>query len=259
MSDLSSNYNALQVMATKRMAYGLTMTHAYTWGHAIDTASGLRGYTRPDNTRADRGNADTDVRQRYAVTFLYELPFMKDQQGMIGKVLGGWSLSGISTFQTGQPFDIVESTDRSLTGIGDDRPDYIGGAVTFFDPRGTANVPGKLNAYFDGTGGGTATAATSPFFRRVGSGTGWAQGAGRWGNLGRNVFHGPGLNNWDLSVFKRFKIAEGHNLEFSTQVFNLWNHVMFNNPSGNIGSSTFGRITSARDPRLTQLGLKYWF
>ncbi len=259
MSDLNSNYNALQVMATKRLAYGLTMTHAYTWAHAIDTASGLRGYTRPDNTRADRGNADTDVRHRYVMTYTYELPFMKDQAGVIGKVLGGWSVSGINTFQTGQPFDIYESTDRSLTGIGDDRPDYVGGTLTFFDPRGAANVPNKLNAYFDGTGGGTSTAATSPFFRRVGSGASWAQGAGRWGNMGRNVFHGPGLNNWDLSVFKRFRISEGHNLEFSTQVFNVWNHVMFNNPTGNIGSANFGRITSARDPRLTQLGLKYWF
>lgn len=259
LTDLNSSYNSLQVMATKRMSYGLTMTHAYTWGHAIDYASGLRGYTRPDDTRANRGNADHDVRHRYVATFLYELPFMKDQDGVLGKIVGGWGVSGITTFQTGQPFDIYEGTDRSLTGIGGDRPDYVGGKLKFFDPRGTANVPGMLNAYFDGTGGGTATAATNPFFRRVGSGTSWALGAGRWGNFGRNVFHGPGLNNWDLSIFKRFRITEGHTLEFTTQIFNLVNHVMFDNPNGNIGSSAFGRITSARDPRLTQLGLKYWF
>jgi hypothetical protein len=116
-----------------------------------------------------------------------------------------------------------------------------------------------LNAYFDGTGGGTATGATSPFFRRVGSGTTAALGAGRWGNMGRNIFHGPGINNFDFSLFKKFKIREGHSLEFAAQVFNVWNHVQFLNPSGNFGSTTFGRITSARDPRLTQLSLRYAF
>jgi hypothetical protein len=259
MTDLNSSYNGLQLMLTKRLAKGLMMTHAYTWSHAIDTASGLRGYTRPDNTRADRGNADTDVRQRYVMTYVYELPMMKEQKGVLGKVVGGWSVSGITTFQSGQPFDIYESTDRSLTGIGDDRPNYIGGQLAFFDPRGTANVPGKLNAYFDGTGGGNSTAATSPFFRRVGSGTSWTLGGGTWGNMGRNVFHGPGLNNFDFSLFKKFRISESHSLEFATQVFNLVNHVQFNNPSGNIGSANFGRITGAGQPRLTQLALKYMF
>jgi hypothetical protein len=258
-TDLTSNYNALQVMVTKRMSNGFMMTHAYTWSHAIDYASGLRGYTRPDNQEADRGNADTDVRHRYVMTYSYDLPFMKEQKGILGKIVGGWTVSGITTFQSGQPFDIYEGTDRSLTGIGDDRPNYIGGNLKFFDPRGTANVPGKLNAFFDGTGGGTATAATSPFFRRVGSGLSWAQGAGTWGNMGRNVFRGPGLNNWDLSIFKNFRISEGHSLQFAAQSFNLANHVQFNNPTGNIGSGNFGRITGARDPRLTQLALKYTF
>ncbi|MCE5311410.1 MAG: carboxypeptidase regulatory-like domain-containing protein [Acidobacteriales bacterium] len=259
LSDANSNYNGLQMLLSKRFGHGLMMTHAYTWSHTIDMASGLRGYTRPDNSRFDRGNADMDVRHRYVAQYIYELPVMKDQKGVFGKVLGGWSISGITTFQTGQPFDIYENTDRSLTGIGDDRPDYVGGTLTFFDPRGVANVPGKLNAYFDGTGGGTATAATNPFFRRVGSGTSWAQGAGRWGSMGRNVFHGPGINNFDFSVFKRFRISEGHSVEFTTQFFNLWNHTQFGNPSGNIGSGTFGRITTALQPRLVQLGLKYMF
>ncbi|HOL72545.1 MAG TPA: TonB-dependent receptor, partial [Bryobacteraceae bacterium] len=96
-TDLNSSYNALQVMVTKRMSYGLTMTHAYTWGHAIDTASGLRGYTRPDNRRANRGNADHDVRHRYVATFLYEFPYMRNQDGVLGKIVGGWGISGITT------------------------------------------------------------------------------------------------------------------------------------------------------------------
>jgi len=259
-SDANSNYNALQAMITKRYSSGLTMTHAYTWGHAIDNASGLRSNVRYNNAAADRGNADHDVRHRYVMTYQYELPLLKDQKGVLGKALGGWAISGITTFATGQPFNIVEGEDRSLTGAGADRPDYIGGNVLFYDPRGVANVAGKANAYFDGTGGGTGAAATNPYFRRVGSSASWSAGAGRFGNLGRNVFHGPGLNNFDFSVGKRFKLAETHTLEFKTEMFNLWNHVMFANPTADISSVNFGRITAAQvEPRLIQFNLKYWF
>lgn len=255
----NSNYNALQVMLTKRMGHGLMMTHAYTWSHTIDDTSGLRGNTRFNLRSADRGNSDQDVRHRYVSMYLYELPMYKDQRGLLGKALGGWSISGIITFQSGLPFNITEPTDRSLSGAGADRPDYIGGTLQFFDPRGTANVPGKLNAYFDGTGGGAATAATSPFFRRVGSAASWSGGAGRFGTFGRNVFHAPGLNNFDFSIYKTVRFLERQSVEFNTQFFNLWNHTQFLAPSGNIGSSVFGRITGARDPRLIQMGLKYMF
>jgi len=263
LSDANSNYNGLQVSLTKRMARGFMMTHAYTWGHSIDNGSGLRAQTgsgRWDNARADRGNSLHDIRHRYVATYLYEFPIMKDQKGVLGKIIGGWGMSGVTVFQTGLPFNIYESTDRALSGsAGDSRPDYIGGTLTFFDPRGTANVAGKLNAYFDGTGGGTSTAATNPFFRRVGSGTSWAAGAGRYGTLGRNVWHGPGLNNWDWSLFKSFRITETHRLEFRSEFFNLWNHTQFGQPNASISSSAFGRITTANEPRLIQLALKYMF
>jgi hypothetical protein len=261
-SDANSNYNSLQVSVTKRMAQGFTLTNAYTWGHAIDNSSGLRtqaGGIRWNDNRADRSNSEHDVRHRYAVSYLWEFPLMKDQRGVLGKIVGGWGMSGYTVFQSGVPFNIYESTDRSLSGSGGDRPDYIGGTLAFFDPRGVANVAGKLNSYFDGTGGGTATAATSPFFRRVGSGTSYATGAGRYGNLGRNVWAGPGLNSWEWSLFKNFKITETHRLEFKVEMFNLWNHTQFFAPNVNIGSTAFGRITTARDPRLTQLAMKYSF
>lgn len=255
----NSNYNALQVMVTKRFGHGLMMTHSYTWSHTIDDTSGLRGNTRFNLRSADRGNSDQDVRHRYVMFYLYELPMYKDQAGVLGKVLGGWSISGITTFQSGVPFNITEPTDRSLSGSGADRPDYVGGTLRFFDPRVVGSVPGKANAYFDGTGGGTATAATSPVFRRVGSGTSWTSGAGRFGTFGRNVYHGPGLNNFDFSVYKKIQFMERHSVEFSTQFFNLWNHAQFLAPNANIGSAAFGRVTNTRDPRLIQMGLKYMF
>jgi hypothetical protein len=73
------------------------------------------------------------------------------------------------------------------------------------------------------------------------------------------VWHGPGLNNWDWSLFKSFKVTETHKLEFRAEMFNLWNHTQFGMPNFSIGSTSFGRITAARDPRLTQLALRYMF
>jgi hypothetical protein len=259
LSDANSSYSALEITANKRFSHGLGMTHSYTWGHAIDDASGLRVNSNIYNYRNDRGNSEQDVRHRYVGTYYYELPFMRDQRGFAGRVLGGWGISGITTFQTGLPFNITESTDRCLCDGGNQRPDFLGGNVAFFDPRSNTAVTGRGNSYFDGTGGGSATGAGNPYFRRVGGGTSFALGAGRYGNFGRNVFHGPGVNNWDFAAFKRFKLAERHTLEFRSEFFNVFNHTQFGNPTGGISSVNFGRVLTAADPRLVQLTLRYLF
>ncbi len=258
LSDANSNYSSLQVMLTKRLSKNFQMSHAYTWGHAIDNVSGLRGVSNVVSSSYDRGNSDFDVRHRYVATYVYELPWLKDQRGFAGHVLGGWSVAGVTTFQTGIPFDIFENSDRALNGnVDTSRPDYIGGTVTFYNPRGSVN--GRANSYFDGTGGGTSTAAANPYFRRVGSAASWEKGAGRYGNFGRNVFHGPGLNNFDLMATKNIRIAEAQNVMFRAEFYNAFNHTQFNNPNSNIGSSNFGRITGAAAPRIVQATLQYSF
>jgi hypothetical protein len=259
VSDANSNYNSLQVGMTRRFAGGLRISQAYTWAHGIDNASGLRVNSNIGNARADRGNSEQDIRHRYVGTYYYELPWRKQQSGALGRILGGWGVSGITTFQTGGPFNITESADRCLCASGNQRPDYAGGTVQFFDPRSTSAVTGRANSWFDGTGGGTGSAAANPYFRRVGTGNSFAAGAGRFGNFGRNVFHGPGLNNWDIAAFKRTKISESHLLEFRTEFFNTFNHTQFDNPTSSIASANFGRITSTRDPRIIQFSLRYMF
>src|SRR4030095_2647667 len=138
-------------------------------------------------------------------------------------------------------------------------PDAVGTTPTFLDPRNTDTTNGGNNRFFNGTGGGSTTAATNPFFRRVGSGASFAQGAGRFGNLGRNVFHGPGFWNLDMSFIKRTRIREQMNFEFRAEFFNIFNHAQFNNPNGSIGSANFGAITTTRDPRLIQFAMKLNF
>jgi hypothetical protein len=93
----------------------------------------------------------------------------------------------------------------------------------------------------------------------VGSGTTAAQGAGRYGNAGRNTIRTPGLNEWNLSLFKRTNIKEGHVLEFRSEFYNVLNHANFFAPDMNIGSPTFGIVTQTRDPRIIQLVFKYEF
>jgi hypothetical protein len=260
----TSNFNSLQVTVSKRFSKGFQFQSAYTYGHSIDNASGLRSNTRFNDTSADRGNSEFDIRHRYVVSYIWELPFGKGLKGVPGKFISGWQVSGATQFQSGIPFNITEPTDRSASGSPPnsvDRPDYVGGDVQFFDPRNTDTSLGGTNQYFNGTGGGDleGTAAANPFFRRVGSSTNEVDGAGRFGNLGRNVFHGPGLNSWDIGIMKRTKVTESQTVEFRGEFFNAFNHAQFNNPSGNIGSPLFGAITTTRDPRIIQFALKYLF
>lgn len=258
LSDGNSSYNSLQLSLTKRASHGLTLTNAYTYAHCIDNVSGLRGGSNPFSSSYDRGNCDQDVRHSYVGSVIYELPWFHDQRGFIGHVLGGFSISSLVTLQSGIPFDITDgSGDRSLTGAGDDRPDYVGGAVQFADPR--ANAFGLSNSWFNGAGGGTGSADTNPNFHRVGSSGSVAQGAGRYGNFGRNVFHGPGTLNTDLRIAKQIHLTERQSLLIRGEAFNFFNHTQFFNPNGAIDQSTFGQVTLAHDPRLIQFTMQYRF
>ena len=236
------------------------MTHAYTWSHAIDSASDQAVRDRPDDGYSRRGHADHDRRHVYVGTYVYEFPWRRSQTGPLGRLGGGWGVSGMTLMRSGAPFDLVDNDDRCLCGVyfvG--TPDYIGGEIAFHNPRSTDAVRGRPNSWFDGTGGGAPTAAPNPHFRRVGSGPSYELGAGRCGNFGRNVLRGPGFVNWQLSAFKRTKITERQSLEFRAGFFNLFNQAQFINPIGDIGSTNFGRILETAEPRIIQFSLRYMF
>jgi hypothetical protein len=260
----TSSYNSLQATVSKRFSDGFWFQNAFTWSHCIDNASGLRSNTRYNDFNADRGNCDQDIRLRNVASWIYELPLFRNHSGFAGKVLGGWQLSGVLVTQTGTPFNITDASDRSLTGAGSNRPDRTSTSLEFLDPRNTDTTNGGPNRLFNGTGGGTATAATNPYFRRVGTGascvpTCAATGAGRFGTMGRNVFHGPGDFILDMTLMKRTHISESKIIEFRAEAFNVLNHANFGNPNGAIDSANFGRITTTRDPRLIQFALKFQF
>jgi hypothetical protein len=176
----------------------------------------------------------------FVVSYIYSLPFQKltkATDGLLHRILDGWRLGGITRLATGFPVTLTESDDFSLCGCGGaDRPNYTGGPIDFFDPRSRAT-----HQYF----------STNAFSK---------EDLGVGGNANRRSFHGPGINNTDLGLEKITSITERVSIEFRAEFFNVFNHAQFGNPGGNISSpGSFGRVTTARDPRIGQLALKLYF
>lgn len=243
----NSIYNSLQAKFTHRLNHGIQVQAAYTWAHAIDDsndplnpAAGNRGF--PRNSRAlneERGNSDNDVRHVAVINYVWELPFGKGKgylnSGLTGKVFEGWQLSGITTAQTGHPFDVFSATDMERTGLSG-RADLVG------DPY----APGANNA---ATAAGNKVWFTNP---AAFSGREDADGGPLYigpGTSGRNHFYGPGFVNFDVVLAKRTQITERFNAELRVECYNIFNHPHFNNPgtdgaSNGITASNFGMINS---------------
>jgi hypothetical protein len=251
----NGTYTGLQSVFHKRMGHGLDLQAAYTWSHAIDDAAdplvapgGNRNIARNSfNLHEERGSSDYDLRHRLILNYLYELPFGAGHkhlsQGVVSRVAGGWEFAGLSTFQSGHPFDLYSSRDSEYTGLSN-RPDLIGNPSI---PSGAARnqVGPPISAF-----------AVQPF--------------GRPGSLGRNTFTGPRYFDTNLSLLKNTRITENFNLQFRAETYNLFNRVQFDNPaaSGNTLASpgTFGQSLSTltqpdgtTSARQIQLALKLIF
>jgi hypothetical protein len=245
---MSSIYHALQLKADKRFRSGLTFLTAYTFGKSLDDGSSSFGgggnssdnAQDPLNLQAERGRSAHDARQRFVASYIYELPFGRGKpfagnvSGVFDAIIGGWQVAGITTFQTG-----LSNTVRTQTDVCN--CDRGGGRM-----RGDATgIPWRLDnptpeRFFD-------TAA----FRVPAQYT--------FGNSGRGNLDNPGTNNFDISMQKNFRILEGHTLQFRAELFNTFNHPLFNDPNITVDSANFGRITSARAARQVQFGLRYEF
>ena len=229
----NSTYDALQASVEKNLGR-FRFLAAYTWSKSFDDSSGFYDQINPYTALHARSLSTFDVTHNFVVSYSYDLPFAKSTHGVRGKVLGGWSISGITRFTTGFPITLSENDDASLCGCGGaDVPNYNGQPIHFTNPR-------SGNPYFD----------TNPFT---------VEQLGVVGNSSRRFFHGPGINNWDMALHKGTQITEKSALEFRAEFFNVFNHAQFLNPSGNINSGDFGVVTSVRAPRIGQLALKLSF
>ncbi|HKV37554.1 MAG TPA: TonB-dependent receptor [Pyrinomonadaceae bacterium] len=250
-SRANSNYHALQTRFQQRLARGFTALASYTWSKSIDDASNFFSSAGDPNfpqnsfdVAAERGRSNFDVRHRLSVSYSWALPFGKNRRylednGFLSTVLTGWETYGIVTVQSGRPFTVAllpeidnSGTGRSILGFGNnDRPNVVGN-------------PELSNRTTDQWFNTSAFAFPAP---------------GTFGNAGRNILNGPGYQNVNVSLLKNTALTERFNLQFRAEAFNLFNHPNFNLPDNFLGSPTFGRITSARDPRHLQFGLKLLF
>jgi hypothetical protein len=223
----ASRYHGLEVHALRRFSGGLLFEASYTFSKALGDTEGAPQDSR--NKRLDWGLTDLDRTHMFTFNYIYELPFFKDGRGPVGAVLGGWQLSGITTFQSGLPFTVGISGDRAQAGGGAQRPDLVGRP---HDGRGQS-----LSRYFN-----TAAFALAPL--------------GRFGNSPPLNVRGPGINNWDLSLYKNIRMREGLKMQIGAGFFNAFNHSQFEGVGGNLGAATFGVVTSTRDSRILQFRAK---
>ena len=264
-----SSYNSLQVSLNKRFSHGFFYQISYTYSHSIDDTSGYENSsgnltTNPYNFALDRGDSAFDARHRFVASYSWELPSAFHSNGIFHSVVDGWTITGVTTLQTGFPLTVYDSSDRSLlcNGIAlqnigcEDTAQYIGsGGVATYDARTSVNS--KTAA--------TPNTSNLPYYWFDPNDFGHPA-YGTLGNEGRNNFHGPGVNNTDLGLFKRFHFGgEGARfVELRLESFNTFNHTQFSAPgttaiTTNVNSANFGRTLVAASGRIIQLGAKIYF
>jgi hypothetical protein len=261
-------YNSLQVTVLRRLQRGLYFQAAYTYSRERDNVSGSLSTDELNATRAGQNGAniyndqsnpqqnfargDFDRPQRLVVSYSYDIPVPKDSF-FDNQLFKGWTLSGITVFQKGLPFSVTDSTSGGIFGTAAGTATFV--CANIRDAYTTGRIQDRLDHYIN-----PACFTTAPLIPAAGFSAN--PGATGFGNTPRNAFRGPRQSDWDLTVMKRFHIAERHQFEFRTDFFNLFNHPIFRFPSAlNIGTaSTLGRITdTAVPPRLIQFGLRYSF
>ena len=253
-NDANSIYNSLQATVSHRFSNGLHFQAAYTWSKAIDeTSTGNTSLNSAVNDqtslRDSRGPADFDRTHRVIVNYTYDLPFFAHSTGFRHAVLGGWFVSGITTWQSGAPFTVIDSAAASAYGLLGTGTPITPELVLGVDPMTHGSTISRLGDYVN-------IGAFSPA-AAIGS-----DGSTGFGNLGRNTFRGPFQQNWDFSTGKSFAITEHQALRITADFFNLFNHANFANPAFvDIESpSNFGQITSTvGTPRLIQFSARYSF
>jgi hypothetical protein len=258
---------------TKKPTHGVSFTGSWTWSKAIDTGSeatftgvDTNSPTGPgDRARSNRGLSAFHAEHRLIVTYGYEVPGFKNQRGMIGKALGGWHVSGVTTFQSGNPFTVLAGYDVNLDGVTNDRPgitnpSYLYRSVS--DGRAQSQCPTRVPPGIPCPDSISQTQLPGSLFIPAqlpnrntsladlgGDHIFLAPGTDGAGTIGRNTFFGQGLNNFDAVVWKSFRMREGWALQLRMEWYNLFNRVTFDVPARTVISATpLGRISSQRNP-----------
>lgn len=241
-----SEYNGLQIEANRRFARGLSYGFAYTFSKSMDNASQRRNrLINPFNDRNFWGKSEFDTRHVAVFNWIYELPFWKAQDTWYKRAGGGWQLTGVVQFQTGTPIQV--GTGEDFAGIGVSDTQLWNQSGTPEQPKQFSQGAADSNFWFNPTLNG------QPVFTRPTAGT--------FSNQNRNsiAFNNVGFQNWNLALFKSFRIAENHQVQFRSEFFNFPNHPNWGGVDTNPTSGTFGKVTGKSSNREIQLSLRYSF
>ena len=235
---VNSDYNALQVNATKKWNRSMHVTLAYAWSKSLDLTSENGGFLNPNNYKQSYGPSTFDQTHMITVNHVYELPFGRGHNllgngGVGGAILGGWQLSGIFRYFTGLPFTASSPTTNANCASCSVVPEIVGTPV----------FPGLY-------GPGQLYLSPSAFAMEP---------IGTRGDSGRDNLRGPGMTVYDGNLVRKFHIKERVTTEVRFEATNVTNHPHWGNPSATVGSATFGQITTASNPRQAQVAMRLSF
>jgi hypothetical protein len=282
-NDAYSIYHALQTTLSRRWGRNYLQA-AYTFSKNIDaTSTGNTAfntaYNDQSNINASRGISDFNRPHRLSVSYVYEFPFLANSSGLAHAVLGGWSVSGVTTFQSGIPFSIFDSG-AGTAFLGQGSTPLLGASLasgaSIASGLTSGDIHKRLNGYLNPI---AFQPAPQLYPTQCGSDPNYCTTG--FGDLGRNLYRGPFQQNWDVSLIKYFKIGESQEVRFTADFFNVWNHTNFGTPGVTdietavcqpgisgcpadgrvpIGQTAFGQIRSTTGtPRLIQFSLRYAF
>jgi len=243
-----SNYNGFNFKAEKRHSSGAILLVSYTLGKHLDTG-GPDEYAHYDlsgSLKELKGPASLDTRHRLVASYVYEIPTGRGKRlgsnvsGIADKLLSGWQVNGIATFASGQPRTPTPAGDFGIIGSRRIQPANRIGPGNSDELKSNIRKQPTLFPYFN----------VNDFQLSL---------SGTVGNGGRGTIVGPGINNWDMGLLKDTRVNERVTVQFRAEFFNIFNHAQFASLDTNISSPTFGRITSARESRDIQFGLKIQF
>lgn len=272
----SAAFHSLQATLDKKMSHGLYLLANVTWSKTTDdlpqvtrvnntenlnagesyvypwypaNATGIPAAARVSDIKAlDRGLSDIDHPLVFSLSYSWDLPKLRGGNRFLESVVNGWRISGLALYRSGDSLTSWVGTDRSLTGLGQDRGQY------------DATKP----MYYSDAGGGasncTAGKSCVQWFNPAAFSIPVSAGPGTgFGNVVKGSLRGPARTNWDASVTRSFRVWRETHLDFRVEYFNLLNHTQLRNPQMATSNATFGTINSAYDPRIAQFALKYVF
>jgi hypothetical protein len=246
----TASYHALQLGATVRDYHGLTADSHFTWSKTLDLSDSGNtawhgGLSDPfpgaDHKKWNYGVAGTNIPLAWVSSVVYTTPKLKTQNFLLQTLGGSWEVSGIGTLQSGYPFSIGGGNGGDSSGSLQygDRADLIS-SQSFGVHQGSKAQ--WLNHYFN-------SSAFTP------------NNPGTFGNSGKNILKGPGMNTWDLALMKNFPFRERYNIQFRWEAYNAFNHPNFGLPENTVTDPNFGQITTIGSvaPRVMQGALKLSF